>query len=310
MGGRSLSERSCSAEVVDLEEGDHHVRVSGIPENMKQVKPGFTLGFGMGIKDTPPLGVVRNDLFTQQIMHDFCPFVCTLALVNPGPTAISQSPPAHARKYQAGTHGRSRVPNAATRLVPEHLIGRWIMRPGVSSARRNLRGGNYNSAKFWGRVLRSIIERYRDRDIPNYTCRDAAFAIPPLYRPDGGLVLDAPRVTLTRLWHNPDCCVGERRPFVPTEPKTDLRPPRQWHTDARRAHHGRSCDMRASPRPILPPSGRPAGKPGGRFPILASHAAAGFPRRLSDPRECAKLLLYRSQQARQAAGVLQKGAGR
>ncbi len=48
--------------------------------------------------------------------------------------------------------------------------------------RAMLRRGNYNSAKFWRRVLCPVIERYRQRAIPKYFRGDAAFAIPALYR--------------------------------------------------------------------------------------------------------------------------------
>jgi Transposase DDE domain group 1 len=45
-----------------------------------------------------------------------------------------------------------------------------------------LRRGNHPSAKFWRRVLLSVIERYRDRDIPKYFRGDSAFALPKLLR--------------------------------------------------------------------------------------------------------------------------------
>ncbi len=41
---------------------------------------------------------------------------------------------------------------------------------------------NHNSAKFWRRGLPPVIERHRDRDIPEYFRGDAAFALPALYR--------------------------------------------------------------------------------------------------------------------------------
>jgi len=45
-----------------------------------------------------------------------------------------------------------------------------------------LRRGNHPSAKFWRRVLLSVIERYRDRDLPKYFRGDSAFALPKLLR--------------------------------------------------------------------------------------------------------------------------------
>jgi hypothetical protein len=45
-----------------------------------------------------------------------------------------------------------------------------------------LRRSNQVSAKFWRGVLLPVIERYRDRDIPKYFLRDAAFAGPKLLR--------------------------------------------------------------------------------------------------------------------------------
>jgi hypothetical protein len=58
--------------------------------------------------------------------------------------------------------------------------------------RAMLRRGNHNSAKFWGRALLPVIERYRDRDIPKGLRGDAAFAIPALYR-----VLEERRIQYT-----------------------------------------------------------------------------------------------------------------
>jgi len=49
-------------------------------------------------------------------------------------------------------------------------------------ARVLLRRGNHASAKFWRRVLLSVIERYRHWDIPKFFRGDAAFANPALYR--------------------------------------------------------------------------------------------------------------------------------
>src|SRR5215469_1437167 len=43
-----------------------------------------------------------------------------------------------------------------------------------------LRRGNNPSAKFWRRVLLSVIARYRGRDIPKYFRGDSAFALPKL----------------------------------------------------------------------------------------------------------------------------------
>jgi hypothetical protein len=40
--------------------------------------------------------------------------------------------------------------------------------------------GNHASAKFWRRVLLTVLERYRDRDIPKYFRGDSAFALPKL----------------------------------------------------------------------------------------------------------------------------------
>jgi hypothetical protein len=48
--------------------------------------------------------------------------------------------------------------------------------------RAMLRRGNHASPKFWRRVLRPVIERYRDRDISKYFRGIAAFAIPALHR--------------------------------------------------------------------------------------------------------------------------------
>ena len=48
--------------------------------------------------------------------------------------------------------------------------------------RAMLRRGNHASAKFWRRVLLSVIERYRHLDIPKFFRGDAAFANPALYR--------------------------------------------------------------------------------------------------------------------------------
>src|SRR5438874_12146346 len=45
-----------------------------------------------------------------------------------------------------------------------------------------LRRGNRGSAKFWRRVLLPVIDRYRDRDIPNILRGDVAFAGPKLLR--------------------------------------------------------------------------------------------------------------------------------
>src|SRR5512142_2488445 len=45
-----------------------------------------------------------------------------------------------------------------------------------------LRRGNHHSAKFWRRVLRPVIARYRDLKIPKFFRGDAAFASPKLFR--------------------------------------------------------------------------------------------------------------------------------
>jgi hypothetical protein len=45
-----------------------------------------------------------------------------------------------------------------------------------------LRRGNQHSAKFWRRVLLSVIARYRELKIPKFFRGDAAFASPKLYR--------------------------------------------------------------------------------------------------------------------------------
>src|SRR3954464_763848 len=45
-----------------------------------------------------------------------------------------------------------------------------------------LRRGNQHSAKFWQRVLQSVIARYRELKIPKFFRGDAAFASPKLFR--------------------------------------------------------------------------------------------------------------------------------
>jgi hypothetical protein len=48
--------------------------------------------------------------------------------------------------------------------------------------RAMLRRGNCHSAKFWRRVLKPVVERYRWREIPKFFRGDAAFAKPSLFR--------------------------------------------------------------------------------------------------------------------------------
>jgi hypothetical protein len=45
-----------------------------------------------------------------------------------------------------------------------------------------LRRGKRGSTKYWRRVLQSVIERYRDLEIPKFFRGDAAFAGPKLLR--------------------------------------------------------------------------------------------------------------------------------
>tara|TARA_B100000315_G_scaffold83540_1_gene76487 strand:- start:621 stop:947 length:327 start_codon:yes stop_codon:yes gene_type:complete len=44
-----------------------------------------------------------------------------------------------------------------------------------------LRRGSNHSAKYWRKVLQPVIDRYLHLDIPRYSRRDAAFAIPSLF---------------------------------------------------------------------------------------------------------------------------------
>jgi hypothetical protein len=96
-----------------------------------------------------------------------------------------------------------------------------------------LRRGNHPSAKFWRRVLLPVIERYRDRDIPNYFRGDSAFTLPKLlrcWRRKAYAMRFGSRRTPYWSGRSPTCCCG---------PRDDRRTSRRSSTTASATSPGR-----------------------------------------------------------------------